>query len=284
MKKGNIRLIGLMVIFLSGAINAQVDTFSIQCNLNGDVITSGLFDLYGFNLTATPQGSSRGGGTLTASRGRVIFKNLSIFWTGKITIAPQEGFKFTPPDTFINGINNNIIVNFQVTDTGAPSLKFGSVSDSTPTVGQLVTITDSLKENTKRIKAIYYDYSLDSGKTWDSLGSEKWNGTLYLSVPPNIYLGHTFKFTPKVVGKYLIRTIAQDYFHALTDTQFTNIMVKPYVSVKPQQQKIISAIKNQKTQYFDLKGRASNKVLTSNCYILRSNKIITITQVSSRKK
>lgn len=282
MKKGNIWLISLMVIFLSGAINAQVDTFSIRCNLNGDV-TSGLFDVYSFTLTATPQGSSRGGGTLSGKMG-VIFKNLSLFWHGKITIDPREGFKFTPAETtIVSGINNNTIINFQVTDTGAPSLKFGSISDSMPTVGQPVTITDSLKENTKRIKAIYYGYSLDSGKTWDSLGTEKWAGTTYLSVFDNIYLAHTFKFTPKIPGKYLIRTIAQDYFHALTDTQFINITVKPYVSVKPQQ-KIVLVIKNRNVQYFDLKGRISNRAITSNCYVLRSNKIITITQVSSRKK
>jgi hypothetical protein len=250
MTKTAARVIGVILI-LTGLVFAQVDTFKINCKFTGDI------GACSFTVTATPTAPSQGGGTLSFlsnSTSSVTFTNLSVFWTGKISITPSTGnygFIVTPKDTQILDLMSNITINVTVTDTSKPVVKLSHLNGITINVNQPFTFYDSIKENTKQISNIKHDYSVDSGKTWDSAC---YQGSVVVS--PIIFTGYQQSFTPtKACDNFMLRVIVTDPFHSLADTDIVTFKVKDNVGVYNPTKTVRP--KNTAIDYstFDLAGR-----------------------------
>jgi cytochrome c oxidase assembly protein Cox11 len=248
------RAIGVILI-LTGMVYAQLDTFKITCKFMGDIGTNS------FTVKATPISAFPGtGGSLSFvsnSTNSVTFRNLPVFWTGKVSVALSSGnygFTITPPlDTQVLDIMSDITFTVTVQDTSRPEVKIGHLSGTTLNVNEPFTFYDSIMENTKNVN-IRHDYSFDSGKTWDSICYQQGVPVSYLS-----YTGLLQTFTPTVASdNFMLRAIVTDRFHALADTDIVTLKVKDQVNIRTEKKPVSFKIYKKNMISYDLLGRVQS--------------------------
>jgi hypothetical protein len=264
------RITGVLLVLLIGTSSG----LTVSGSISGDVCPQRdqIGSFVPFTVTVTPIAPSTGGGTNKSIVQYYSFDNLSLGFFG--VIKPTGfGYSFSPIKVDLNeGLVQDTVVNFTVQDTMKPSLHILNLKDTTINIGQSITIKMEAADNSMILSGFYYDYSIDSGKTWTKIGEEiktapEFFLTGYERLSGKFYLPHQYSFTPQVINNnYMLRVIIEDYFkHSPKDTQTTVFKVIP--STKILVNKFTPTNKFiQKRCFVDLKGRQISNKKASTIY------------------
>jgi len=255
------RFAGVLIIFLVGISSAQLDTFKLTGRFSGDLTPT--------TTTVTSLPGSRGGGTYTMDNG-FTFTNLSPLWSGKIHMAAVVGgFSYTAQDTIIRTMVRSTILKITVKDTGRPEIILQKpLSNAVLTVDKMDSIKILIWDNSDQIRSIQYDFSMDSGTTWDTIGSLR--KTTMVNHRPVIGTPFGFPFTPKKASdSCIIRVIVQDFFQGNADTNFVSVIVLPLTKIH---QGLVSykTVRSLSSEMYDLSGRKINGVKSMKFYAIKN--------------
>jgi hypothetical protein len=253
--KSAARVLGTVLVLTDLVFANPWDTLQITVKFLGDVGTNS------FTVTATPQKACptcempTGGGTKTFvsnSANSVSFTNCSGGWTGKVSITPSTGnygFLITPKDTSFRGLETHATFIVNVTDTSKPVVKLSPLSGTTINVNEPFTFYDSIKDNTFEVKSIQHSYSIDSGKTWDSIPGLPYQEG-YFPI-----MNYSQTFTPAVASdNFMLRAIVTDRF-ALADTDIVTLKVKDQVNIRSEKKPVSLKVGGKNMTSYDLLGR-----------------------------
>jgi len=257
------RFAGVLIIFTIGLVSAQItDTLKLGGNFYGDVPTP-------TKTTVTSLPGNRGGGTQTSSG--FYFTNLSPLWSGTIHMAAVTGgFSYTAQDTLIRNMNKSTILNITVKDTGRPEIIIQKpLPNAVLTTDKMDSIKTRVRDNSNKVKSIQADFSLDSGKTWDSVG-RKTTPNYFMVGISGIGTPFDFPFTPKKASdSCIIRVIVRDYFQGNADTAYVSVKILPVTKVRPNFVNR-STIQNSSTDFYDISGRRIIAGKSTKFYAIRT--------------
>jgi len=265
----------LLFLVIVGPVIAQPGTvITITGKITGDVPP-----WHGSSITAIPSGTSTGGNKYSV-KDTFRIQKVSWRWSGKITPSCL-GFSFTPKDTVVSNMTQfSGPIYFKAKDTVIPKIKILSI-DSTLKLNQKNTIVFTAWDNTAKLSVLRFDYSIDKGKTWDTIPC-----FLKRAIYSTILIGYkinertdTIYFTPTVNSDYKMRAIVADYFKQADTLNFILKMDKTSgIKIKS-----INKIKKELStmNIYNLLGKKVTRVNTPNLFIQKNSRRILLN--SSRK-